>query len=125
MRSQNLKQDEGTQETAANIENKIMPFSSSSQAMEQELAALGLTDLAVVHANLDTAALYEHALRRNEVHLSADRAIIALTGQHTGRSPNDKYVVRDETNADLIDWGKVNQPYEPAAFEGIHNRINE
>jgi phosphoenolpyruvate carboxykinase (ATP) len=87
--------------------------------------SLSLTGLVSIHRNLGTEALYEHALRRREVHLSADRAIIADTGAHTGRSPNDKYVVRDDTNKDVIDWGKVNQPYDPANFDILKHRITE
>jgi len=94
-------------------------------AIEEGLRKLGLTGLARVHANLTTDQLYDEALQRKEVSLTADRAMVALTGQHTGRSPNDKYVVRDEKNTNEIAWGKVNQPYEPAAFEGIKHRITE
>lgn len=91
--------------------------------MEQKLSQLGLTALGTVHSNLTRAALYEHALRRKEVQLSEDGAILAITGQHTGRSPNDKYVVREASNEAEIAWGPVNQPYEPAAFDALKGHI--
>ena len=91
-------------------------------ALEKHLEALGLQNLAAVHANLSPARLYEEALRRKEVQLSADGAIVANTGAHTGRSPNDKYVVRDANNAKDIDWGKVNQPYEDSKFMALQAR---
>jgi phosphoenolpyruvate carboxykinase (ATP) len=93
--------------------------------MENELQKLGFTGLAAIHTNLSTACLYEEALLRNEARLNNDGAIVALTGQHTGRSPNDKYVVQDSSNIASIEWGKINQPYEPAAFEALKNRISQ
>lgn len=96
-----------------------------SLAMENDLRQMGLTALAAIHANYSPAQLYEQALQRNEVELSADGALVAKTGIHTGRSANDKYVVRDAQNAGEIDWGKVNQPYEPANFDALKKRITE
>ncbi len=117
MRSQNvqLKQTE--------IDDSNMTNSQRGN-MQNELKKLGLTGLAGVHANLLPAELYEAALKRGEVRLSADGAAVALTGQHTGRSANDKYVVRDASNADHIDWGKVNQPYEGEKFDALKQRIS-
>lgn len=94
--------------------------------MEKELRnQLGLTDLAGVHANFSPACLYEKTLARREVELSADGALVAKTGQHTGRSPNDKYIVQDPSNSDIIDWGKINQPYEESHFNALKGRIAE
>src|SRR5205085_4910224 len=45
------------------------------------------------------------------------------TGQFTGRSPKDKFVVRDETTADTVAWGAVNQPMSEANFERLHSRM--
>jgi phosphoenolpyruvate carboxykinase (ATP) len=94
-------------------------------AMENDLNKLGIKNLGPVYANLSPAQLYEEAVVRKEVELTADGAVVAKTGSHTGRSPNDKYVVRDETTADTIDWGKVNQPYEPDSFNALKKRITE
>ena len=55
----------------------------------------GLKTSGMVHYNLVPAELVEHALRRNEARLTAHGALVATTGQHTGRSPKDKFVVRD------------------------------
>jgi phosphoenolpyruvate carboxykinase (ATP) len=102
------------------------PINPESEAMEQALKQhLGLTGLAAVHANLSPARLYEKALERGEVQITADGAIVARTGQHTGRSPNDKYVVRDSSNVNDIDWGKVNQPYENDKFNAVKQRLTE
>lgn len=66
--------------------------------------AIGLTDLAAVHWNLEAPRLYEQALRRNEAQLARGGALVATTGSHTGRSPKDKYVVRDAGTENEIWW---------------------
>src|SRR5208283_3616885 len=55
----------------------------------------GFRDLAGVHWNLGAPQLYEHALRSHEAHIAAHGPLVADTGVHTGRSPKDKFVVRD------------------------------
>lgn len=66
--------------------------------------------------NLSQAALVEAALRRGEGQLVRGGALAADTGRFTGRSPKDRFLVRDETTADTVAWGAVNQPLEPAQF---------
>lgn len=75
------------------------------------------------HFNLSVAELVEESVRRGEAILTKDGALRATTGQFTGRSPKDKYTVKDPSVADWIDWGSVNQPMEPAKFEQILNRL--
>jgi len=67
--------------------------------------------------NLSSAALYEAAVRRHEGMIAAAGPISCLTGQHTGRSPNDKFVVREPSSERNIEWGKTNRPMEPAQFD--------
>ncbi len=64
----------------------------------------GLRQLAAVHWNLPEAQLYEHALANREGKLSAGGALVAETGAHTGRSPKDKFVVRDAATEDQVWW---------------------
>ena len=66
--------------------------------------AIGLTDLAAVHWNLEAPRLNEEALRRGEGQLARGGALVATTGSHTGRSPKDKYVVRDASTENEIWW---------------------
>ena len=76
----------------------------SKHGLEQQ----GLDPKGEVHWNLSPAALYEHALARGEGHIAAGGGFAAVTAPHTGRSPNDKFTVRDEITESTIDWGKVN-----------------
>ena len=73
--------------------------------------------------NLSTAALYEEAVRRGEGLIAADGPLTCRTGQHTGRSPNDKFVVREPSSEQHVWWGKVNRPMEPAQFDLLHRDL--
>jgi phosphoenolpyruvate carboxykinase (ATP) len=84
------------------------------------LEALGMVRTGQQHWNLSPAALYEHALRRGEAELAAEGPLVARTGQHTGRSPNDKFVVKEATSEKHVHWGAVNKPIEEAKFDALH-----
>ncbi|SIR29165.1 phosphoenolpyruvate carboxykinase (ATP) [Rhizobium sp. RU35A] len=80
------------------------------------LSALGLVGASHVHYNLNESELYEAALRNGEAELTIDGALRAVTGQHTGRSPKDKFVVRDASTEPHI-WWDNNKPMSPEHFE--------
>ncbi|MDF3810615.1 phosphoenolpyruvate carboxykinase [Rhodopseudomonas sp. BAL398] len=79
----------------------------------------GLKNLGGVNWNLGAPQLYEHALRANEAVLSGDGALCADTGVFTGRSPKDKYTVRDE-NTDKTMWWGGNQSITADQFETLY-----
>lgn len=83
------------------------------------IATTGLKDLAAVYYNFGPAQLYEESIRRGESTLTAQGALMAVTGQHTGRSPKDKFVVRDATTEDQI-WWDNNKPMSPENFAKLH-----
>jgi len=83
----------------------------------------GLTPSGTVHWNMGTAQLIELAVGRGEGKLSKDGALVCLTGQHTGRSPNDKFIVKDSTTESTVDWGKVNVPMTSDHFDALHEKI--
>jgi phosphoenolpyruvate carboxykinase (ATP) len=94
-----------------------------THACKDGLAAVGIRNPRAVHWNLSVPQLVEAALRRGEARLSASGALVALTGQHTGRSPNDKFIVRDETTDGAVAWGNVNRPFERERFDRLHARV--
>jgi phosphoenolpyruvate carboxykinase (ATP) len=63
--------------------------------------------------------LIETAIARGEGRLADMGPFVAVTSPHTGRSPNDKFVVQEPSSAADVDWGKVNQPMEPAHFDAL------
>ena len=91
----------------------------SSNGIEQQ----GVSNAEAVFWNLDTPSLYEHAICSEEGQIAKSGPLVVLTGTHTGRSANDKFIVRDETTENTIAWGKVNKPFDPAKFTALHQRV--
>ena len=87
------------------------------------LDGVGLKNLGNVYWNLSTAALYEEAVRRGEAWISHLGPLVVRTGQHTGRSPNDKFVVREPSSEKQIAWGTVNQPLSEENFSTLHAKL--
>jgi phosphoenolpyruvate carboxykinase (ATP) len=87
------------------------------------LVAQGMRHLGPVHWNLTAPYLYEHAVRRGEGQLGFGGSFVVNTGRHTGRSPRDKYIVNEPGTKDTVWWGAINQPIEPARFEGLQQRM--
>ena len=83
----------------------------------------GIKNVARVYWNLSVPALYEEAVRRREGSISVDGPLVCRTGQHTGRSPNDKFIVREPSSGDKVWWSKVNRPIEAAHFDDVHQRM--
>src|SRR3954465_11344294 len=82
-----------------------------------ELTAQGLAPTGEVHWNLIAPELFQAAARRNEGEFADMGPFVAVTTPHTGRSPNDKFVVKDSATEKDVDWGKVNQPMSAEKYE--------
>lgn len=85
--------------------------------------AQGVQSSKPVHFNLSVAALYEHAIRRQEGVIAEEGPLVCRTGAHTGRSPNDKFVVKEPSSEAHVWWGKVNRPMEAAAFDVLRRDV--
>jgi phosphoenolpyruvate carboxykinase (ATP) len=94
-------------------------MSTMQAARERGLEEYGIRTSRPIHWNLGTAALYEHAIRRQEGELAVDGPLVCKTGAHTGRSPNDKFVVKEPSSEGHVAWGKVNRPIEQAHFDAL------
>lgn len=81
------------------------------------LAAIGI-EAAEAYYNDTEAALVERSLKAGEAQLAPGGALLAKTGQHTGRSPKDKFTVRDATTETTVDWGN-NKGMDPAHFAAL------
>ena len=95
---------------------------STTQA-GQGLEAHGVQTSKPVHFNLSAASLYEHAIRKGEGMLAQEGPLVCRTGAHTGRSPNDKFVVKEPSSESNVWWGKVNRPIEAASFDVLRKDI--
>ena len=81
--------------------------------------------VAVGRRNLSPAALYEEAIRRDEASVVSTGALTAETGKHTGRSPKDKFFVKEPTSQDAIWWHPGNQPIPSAKFDALLAKMEE
>ena len=76
-----------------------------------------------VRANLSTAELYEDAIRHGEGLVAAEGPLVVRTGKHTGRSPEDKFIVDEPSSHDKIWWGPVNRPISEAHYDRLRARL--
>ena len=76
-----------------------------------------------VHRDLVSAALAEIAVRRGEGAFAGNGALVVETGKRTGRSPQDRFIVKEPSTEAAIDWGPVNQPVEPGVFDALWRRV--
>ena len=83
----------------------------------------GLKNLKKIHWNLSTPQLYEHIIANKEGQLSHLGPVCVTTGEHTGRAPNDKFIVKEPSSEENIWWGKVNRPFSVEQFEALYMRV--
>jgi phosphoenolpyruvate carboxykinase (ATP) len=88
----------------------------------RNLGMHGIEPTKEVYWDLPTPVLVEHALARSEGELAHKGAIVVDTTPYTGRSPKDKYVVREPDTEAEIWWGDVNHPMEPEVFDALYAR---
>ena len=87
------------------------------------LETVGLLRSGHVHWNLSPPALYEAAIQRDEGHFAAEGPFVSVTTPHTGRSPDDKFVVRESSSEQHVDWGATNRPLDAGAFDALHGEM--
>ena len=85
----------------------------------------GIKSSMPIHWNLSPAQLYTHALKRGEGNLTDLGAFAANTAPHTGRSPGDRYIVRDDSLTQTVDWGPVNVPLDPQFYDRLRADLVE
>ena len=83
----------------------------------------GLKNLKKIHWNLSTPELYERIIANKEGQLSHLGPVCITTGEHTGRAPNDKFIVQEPSSEENIWWGKVNRPISVERFEALYSRV--
>lgn len=84
----------------------------------------GIKKVSRAYWNLSAGELYEQAVKRDGALIAHLGPLVVNTGQHTGRSPNDKFVVRESSSENHVWWGKVNRPFEQKSFDRLLDRIH-
>ncbi len=87
------------------------------------LGAEGLPLTTRIRRNLSTSCLYEAAIACGEASLAAEGPLVARTGLHTGRAPNDKFMVEEPSSRSKVDWGSVNRAISEASFDVLHRDL--
>ena len=96
------------------------PRSATAQRQSMHgLGAQGLAPTGALHWNLVMPELVQAAVRRDEGELADMGPFVAVTAPHTGRSPNDKFIVREPSSEADVDWGRINQPLDPRHFDAL------
>jgi phosphoenolpyruvate carboxykinase (ATP) len=90
--------------------------------MNNELSNLGLFDV-TAHWNLSPQKLTQISLDKNQAQLADSGAISVNTGEFTGRSPKDRFVVKDSLTENSVWWGEVNIPFSPEKYNKLYNKV--
>lgn len=89
------------------------------------LKYLGFNSNKNIHRNLPVSELVQHALKNDEGVLSESGAFVVHTGKYTGRSPKDRFIVKQKSVESNINWGDINLPIEEKVFDNLYNRVIE
>ncbi|MTI19682.1 phosphoenolpyruvate carboxykinase (ATP) [Fulvivirga sp. RKSG066] len=95
-------------------------FKSDNASVE----TLGIKD-AKAHWNLSPEKLAEIAIEKGQAERTSSGAIAVDTGEFTGRSPQDRFIVKDDITEDAIWWGNINIPFDPDKFDKLYNKVTE
>ena len=74
---------------------------------------------------LNTEELIDAAIKNGEGVLAANGALSLQTGERTGRSPNDRFIVQEDSTSSLIDWGEINKPFNVDKFNALWDKVDE
>lgn len=93
------------------------------KSIKASLCEMNLEDVACAYWNLSVPELVEETIHRGQGVLTDSGALACDTGEFTGRSPKDKYIVKDSKTEKTVWWGEVNTPFNCNDFDAIYNRV--
>ncbi len=93
------------------------------KAEKASISNLGLSNVATAYWNLDPAQLVEDCINKGEGVLANNGALAVDTGEFTGRSPKDRFIVEDDITRDAVWWGNVNIKFDSKKFDNLYNRV--
>lgn len=93
--------------------------------MEINMDYLNIKNYKKLYRNISVPKLIEFAIKREEGSLSDKGALVINTGKYTGRSPKDRFIVKDNITSEKINWGETNLPIEEETFDKIYNDVTK
>ncbi len=89
------------------------------------LEDLGLKNIKAAYWNLLPEELMEHTIQLEEGVIADSGALLIKTGEFTGRSPKDRFIVKDDLTSDTVDWGDINMPFPADKFDRLYDKITD
>jgi len=102
-----------------------MSLSTMIESPIKALASLGLQHTKAVHYQLNPDQLSQQTLKRGEGMLNDTGALLIKTGEFTGRSPKDKFIVKDDITSDTVHWNDFNLPIEASYFDAMYDKLTQ
>lgn len=87
------------------------------------LSDYNITNWVSAYWNLSSNELIKETLQKNQGTLTANGTLVIQTGKFTGRSPKDRFIVKDNITSDSVDWNDINQPYAPENFDILQDKL--
>lgn len=78
-----------------------------------------------VHYQLTAEELHEETIRLGQGKETNFGALAINTGKFTGRSPKDRFIVKDEVTKDRVWWGDINIPFDPDKFDKLYDKVTQ
>jgi len=76
-----------------------------------------------IKENISVAGLVEDSIKKDQGLISTTGALVVNTGKFTGRSPKDRFIVKDDITSDTVDWGEVNLPIDPKHYDQLESKM--
>ena len=105
------------------ILTELLGRSRTKQFLAQ-LSAFGINP-SKIHRNLPTDEMVAIAVEREEGVVNSTGSLSVNTGKYTGRSPDDRFIVYDDTTHETIDWGKINHQFPSGKFEKLFEKMKD
>ena len=91
----------------------------------EDLKTLGINNCQAIFHNLEASLLIEESIMKGEGTLASNGALCVETGEFTGRSPKDRFIVKDEITTDSVWWGEINQEFDPVKFDQLYDKMTQ
>jgi len=78
---------------------------------------------ATIHYQLTSSELHNETIKKGQGKEANSGSLAVNTGEFTGRSPRDRFIVKDEVTQDKVWWGKINIPFSPEKFDALYDKV--